>query len=142
MESKIKPHALLAFRILLAGLLAAHGWARLLSGGVEPFGVFLDAQGLPLGQAIAWAITLFEIVGTVIFASGRFVPLLSLVFSTIYTAGIILVHMSEGWFVVGLGRNGVEYSVLLVFSLLFVGLHHLSTDSGVLSQSEPKVTDI
>ena len=28
--------------------------------------------------------------------------------------GIILVHLREGWFVVGGGRNGVEYSVLLV----------------------------
>lgn len=141
MAPKTKQQAILAFRILLAGLLAAHGWARLLSGGVEPFGVFLSDQGFPLGSAIAWGITIFEIAGTVVADAGRFVPLLSLVFAAIYTVGIILVHMSEGWFVVGLGRNGVEYSVLLIFSLLFVGLHHLSTDSGIPPQSETKDTD-
>jgi putative oxidoreductase len=34
--------------------------------------------------------------------------------------GIILVHAKEGWFVVGAGRNGVEYSVLLI--AVFVAL--------------------
>ena len=39
-------------------------------------------------------------------------------------AGIVLVHAPEGWFVVGKGRNGVEFSVLLVVALLCVGLQH------------------
>jgi len=52
---------LLALRIVLAVIVAAHGWARLFGGGVAPFGDFLDAQGFPLGLGIAWFITLFEI---------------------------------------------------------------------------------
>jgi putative oxidoreductase len=32
--------------------------------------------------------------------------------------GILLVHRHDGWFVVGGGRNGVEYSVLLIAVLL------------------------
>ena len=35
----------------------------------------------------------------------------------ILTAGIAMVHAREGWFVVGGGRNGVEYSVLLIACL-------------------------
>ena len=31
--------------------------------------------------------------------------------------GIVLVHGPEGWFVVGMGRNGVEFSVLLLAAL-------------------------
>lgn len=34
--------------------------------------------------------------------------------------GIILVHRYDGWFVVGGGRNGMEYSVLLISSLFIV----------------------
>ncbi|MCC7142345.1 MAG: DoxX family protein [Candidatus Eisenbacteria bacterium] len=116
----------LALRILLAGLIAAHGWARLLAGGVAPFGGWLQSQGIPLGPVIAAAITAVEILGSVLFAAGRLVFPLSLGFAGIYIVGIILVHLPEGWFVVGLGRNGAEYSVLLVACLILVGLQHRS----------------
>lgn len=111
-------------RILLACFIAAHGWARLITGGVVPFGGWLESQGLPLGVAIAGAITAFEIVGTPLFAAGRLVFPLSLAYSAIYFVGIILVHLPAGWFVVGLGRNGAEYSVLLITCLLLVGIQH------------------
>ena len=121
--------AWLVLRLVLAGLIAAHGWARLLSGGVVPFGDWLAGQGLPLGFAIAAAVTAIEIVGTPLFAWGRFVAPLSLVYAAVYLVGIAMVHAKAGWFVVGLGRNGAEYSVLLIVCLLCVGLQHVGTAS-------------
>lgn len=112
-------------RVLLAGLIAAHGWARLLAGGVVPFGEWLGAQGIPYGFPIAVAITGFEIVGTLLLLLRRWVALSCLGFASIYTIGIVLVHAPAGWFVVGLGRNGAEYSVLLIACLLCVGLQHV-----------------
>lgn len=109
---------LLVQRLLLSGIIAAHGWARLLSDAVTPFGTWLDNQGLPFGLAIAYGVTALEIVGTPLLAAGRVTVSLCIVYAAIYTAGIILVHAPEGWFVVGLGRNGMEYSVLLVVCLL------------------------
>jgi len=121
---------LIFFRLLLCGIIAAHGWARLLADGVFPFGGFLDAQGIPGGVVIAWSITLLEIVGSIVMAFGsRFTPHLCAVYAGIYATGIVLVHMQEGWFVVGLGRNGMEYSVLLIASLLLVGYNHLSLEA-------------
>ena len=38
--------------------------------------------------------------------------------------GIALVHAPSGWFVVGLGRNGMEYSVLLIVCLVAVRASH------------------
>ncbi|MFO7338968.1 MAG: DoxX family protein [Lysobacteraceae bacterium] len=111
-------------RIVLALLIAAHGWARLFADAVVPFGQWLDGRGLPAGPVIAWAVTGYEIAGSALFAVGRFVFPLSLGFAAIYLAGLVLVHLPEGWFVVGLGRNGMEYGVLLVVALLCVGLHH------------------
>jgi putative oxidoreductase len=123
----------LALRTLLAGLIAAHGWARLLAGGVVPFGAWLDGLGFPCGVAIAAAITALEIVGTLLLVAGRFVFPLTLLYSAIYAMGVVLVHAPAGWFVVGLGRNGAEYSVLLIACLLCVGMQHYpkrSTQAG------------
>lgn len=123
------PVAIIIFRILVAGLLMAHGWARLLADAVLPFGGYLDGLGFPFGYVIAWTITLLEIVGTVLVMFGsRYTPYLCAVFIGIYAFGIVLVHASEGWFVVGLGRNGMEYSVLLIASLLLIGYFHLPED--------------
>ncbi len=117
--------AWVVLRATLAGLVAAHGWSRLLTGGIEPFGSWLDSQGLPLGLAIAITITAVEIVGTPLLAWGKLVLPLTLGYSAIYAVGIAMVHAPAGWFVVGAGRNGAEYSVLLIVALLCVGLQHL-----------------
>lgn len=111
-------------RLLLAGFIAAHGWARLLSGGVIPFGGWLETQGFPSGVWIAGSITAFEILATPLYAVGIRVLPLSAAFSAIYLVGIWLVHLPAGWFVVGLGRNGAEYSVLLITCLMLVGIQH------------------
>jgi putative oxidoreductase len=130
----LSPHARsrvgwLVLRLVLAGLVAAHGWARLIAGGVEPFGAWLTSQGLPGGPLIAWGVTAIEILGTPLLAAGRLVFPLSLVYAAIYSVGIAMVHAKAGWFVVGLGRNGAEYSVLLIVALLCVGLQHAPTKS-------------
>jgi len=111
-------------RLTLAGLLAAHGWARLLGNGIEPFGAWLNDQGFMIGHAIAWSVTIYEIAGTALLAAKWHVFPLAVGFSLIYLAGLFLVHLPSGWFVVGLGRNGMEYGVLLIVALLCVGLHH------------------
>lgn len=117
--------ALITLRVLLSGLIAAHGWARWLADAVAPFGAWLDAQGIPFGLGIAYAITAIEILGTPLLALGRGAFYLGLLYAGIYAAGIVLVHAPEGWFVVGLGRNGMEYGVLLVACLSAVAYLHL-----------------
>lgn len=118
-----------ALRLVVSGLIAAHGWARWLSGGVEPFGGWLDSQGIPFGIVIATGITVLEIVGTPLLALGRFTTWLCITYAAIYVAGIVLVHAPAGWFVVGLGRNGMEYSVLLIACLLGLAWQSRAADS-------------
>lgn len=110
--------ALAFIRIALATLLFVHGVARVWVDGVTPFGGFLEGQGFPFGIAIAWFVTVFELVAAPVFAAGRWVTPIALVFAAIYACGIWLVHAPAGWFVVGLGRNGAEYSVLILVCLL------------------------
>ena len=108
------------FRIIVAIFLLIHGITRMVHGTVGGFGDFLDSQGFPLGTYLAWGITLFEIIGAILLVLGYFVSWISLVFALELTMGIILVHASNGWFVVGGGTGGMEYSVLLIASFLLI----------------------
>jgi putative oxidoreductase len=106
--------ALMFLRITVAVLMMIHGVARIYFGIVDDFGEFLTLKNLPLGFYLAWAITMFEIVGSVLLAIGRYVAPLAVIFAVHLLCGILLVHLKEGWFVVGPGKNGAEYSVLLI----------------------------
>jgi len=107
-------------RVTVALLLVVHGLARISLGIVDEFGVFLGGVGLPFGSVLAWGATGFEIVGGVTLAVGRAVRPISALLCLELAAGIVLVHWPAGWFVVGAGRNGMEYSVLLIACLLAV----------------------
>jgi len=63
----------------------------------------------------------------VLLAVGRWVFPVTVLLVLIYAMGIVLVHAPSGWFVVGAGRNGAEYSVLLIACLLCVGIQHAPT---------------
>ena len=106
----------------LAVLIFIHGAHRLYHGGVTPFGGFLDSQGFPFGLALAWGITIYELVGPVLLAVRRLVMPIALISAVQYATGIWLVHWQHGWFVVGSGRNGMEFSVLLILSLVVLAL--------------------
>ena len=81
-------------------------------------------------------------MGTVLVVFGSWLtPYLCMVYALIYLAGIILVHAAEGWFVVGLGRNGMEYSVLLIGCLVLVGHAHLSAEQRAKFGFARKITD-
>ena len=115
----------LALAILRAGtalLLIIHGIARAWLGIVDDFGVVLGAWGFPAGLTLAWTITIVEIVGGTLLAAGMFVLPLCAWFAFQLLMGIYLIHGRVGWFVVGAGRNGVEYSVLLMLCLIVIAM--------------------
>jgi putative oxidoreductase len=112
--------ALAAIRIGVALLIFIHGAARVAAGGVVPFGGCLEGQGFPVGIAWAWGVTGYELVAPALIIVRRWVSLLCLGHVGILALGMVMVHLPNGWFVVGLGRNGVEYSVLLILCLLAI----------------------
>jgi putative oxidoreductase len=116
--------ALIFLRIIVALLMLIHGIARIYFGIVDDFGEFLTLNNFPLGFYLAWAITSFEIVGSVLLAIGRYVAPLAIIFAVHLLCGILLVHLKEGWFVVGAGKNGAEYSVLLIAVFITLAVSH------------------
>ena len=115
-----KTTALVFIRVVLAAVMFIHGAVRISDGTVGGFGEFLGSQGFPLGFYLAWGITLFELVGSVLLAVGFYAWIIALIFAVLLAVGIALVHYKEGWFVVGHGRNGMEFSAVLIASLLAV----------------------
>lgn len=113
---------LFCFRLLLALLIGVHGWYRLASDGSPVFGDWLHGRGIPLAHAVAWGITFGEIAGSACLAIGVCVRPFALLFIAIYATGVAMIHAAEGWFVVGAGRNGMEYSLLLIGGLALVAL--------------------
>jgi len=112
--------ALKLLRLCTGLLLAAHGCIRLYAGTVNGFGEFLNSKGFMIGPAIAWFLTIFEIAGGLLMAAGILKKWIAAVFMIELIMGIILVHATNGWFVVGYQSGGVEYSVLLIASLLLI----------------------
>lgn len=107
-------------RIVVALLIFIHGAARLWAGGVVPFGAWLDSIGFPVGIVFAGGVTAYELIAPLFILARRFVTLACIGHIAILFLGMILVHLPAGWFVVGLGRNGMEYSVLLIAALAAV----------------------
>ena len=117
-------YAVVFLRIVVALIMLIHGVGRIYLGIVDGFGEFLTLSGFPLGFYLAWAITIFEIVGSVSIALGFYVAPLAIIFAAHLLCGIYLVHLKDGWFVVGAGRNGMEFSVLLVASFITLAISH------------------
>lgn len=118
------PRPLVLLRATVAILLGIHGVFRAVTGGAWHFGTYLAEAGIPLGVAVAWGITIFEIIAAGLLAAGKFVRFVVPGYAFILTGGIVMVHGREGWFVVGGGRNGVEYSVLLLVCLAVLFMTH------------------
>lgn len=110
--------ALDVVRIATAILILIHGVYRATGEGhVAGFGGWLETQGFPQGVYWAWAVTIYELIAPLFILARRFVSFAALGHISILALGAYLVHLPEGWFVVGGGRNGMEYSVLLILCL-------------------------
>jgi putative oxidoreductase len=111
-------------RVVVALLLLVHGVMRVRLGVVDDFGGFLSLNQIPLGNILAWTITVVEIAGGLILILGYWVVWLCGWFIIQLIVGVFLVHAKDGWFVVGAGRNGMEYSVMLIAALISIALTH------------------
>lgn len=109
-------------QISIAVILLTHAIPGMFDGGINAFGeFFLNAIGFaPFGVAIAWAVKLSHAICAIALVANRFVKLASIITIFVLIMGIVLVHFKEGWFVVGGGRNGIEYNVLMIMVLIAI----------------------
>lgn len=109
-------------RISVAIILLTHSIFGMFNNGINDFGnLYLNQIGFaPLGVAIAWSIKLSHVIAAILLILNRYIKLASIVTIFVLIMGIIMVHFKDGWFVVGGGRNGVEYNFLLICVLIAI----------------------
>ncbi len=109
-------------RLAVSIILLAHSIPGIFDNSIHDFGdLYLNQAGFaPLGVPIAWAIKLSHILAAICFMLDKYVKWAGIATIVVLIAGIIMVHFQEGWYVVGGGRNGVEFNFLLIFALLTI----------------------
>lgn len=115
-------HHTFLLRFAVAVIFFMHSFFTIVEGSVNDFGrLYLDTMGFaPIGLYLAWAIKLTHLVSVPLLLLNKFLKPVVLANLFILIVGIFMVHWKEGWFVVGGGRNGVEFNFLLIFVLLTI----------------------
>lgn len=130
----LKPNPSIAILRMLMGLIfMIHAAARIYLNTFSGFGDFLESKGFPGGFYLAWAITLFELIGGVAMFFRFFVRIFCVGEILILLTGIVLVHWQNGWFVVGMTLGGIEYSVVLIIILLSIIVAESKTSDAISS---------
>jgi len=117
---KIFKHNFL-LRFALATIFLSHSLHGIFpKNHVNDFGnLFLNQIGFaPFGVFIAWTTVISQIITSLLLLANKCTRAASAINILILISGIITVHFTEGWFVVGAGRNGMEFSFVLIFMLL------------------------
>lgn len=109
-------------RVAVAVILFMHSIPGMFNNGIHDFGaLYLNQVGFsPVGIPLAWAIKLSHIVCAVCLLFDRFIKWPAIITIVIFVVGIFMVHLKEGWYVVGGGRNGVEFNFLLIVVLITI----------------------
>ena len=107
-------------RIVVSIVFFMHSVPGMFNGGISDFGKnYLDPIGFaPIGLFMAWAIKLIHVFGILSLLLNRWLWISIPLNIVILIAGIGMVHLQNGWFVVGGGSNGIEFNVLLIAALV------------------------
>lgn len=105
-------------RLVLCGIIFTHGSYRFYEGSLPILGEILESHGFPFGLALAYCVNIAETFGSILLAMRILVWPICAILSLIYFTGIMLFHRHAGFFVVGPGQGGWEYSALLISCLL------------------------
>jgi len=108
-------------RLGVSVILLSHSLHGIFTGNdVNDFGnFFLNKIGFyPFGVFIAWGVVISQIITSLLLIANKGVKISCIINIIILIFGIKTVHFSEGWYVVGAGRNGMEFSFILIVVLI------------------------
>jgi putative oxidoreductase len=125
--------------MVVAFILSTHPiYALLHTVNIHGFGRFLESHYAPFGEALAWAVILFQMVCSLALAARRFVVPACIGNILVLVVGIALVHAPK-WRTVGLPdgdhQPGAEFSVLLIACLLAILWAHRRKSTEELAPS-------
>ena len=130
-ERLFKPtYSIAALRMMMGIVFILHAGVRVYNNTLPGFGDFLEDKGFPFGFYLAWAVTLFELVGGVLMFLRYFVRIFCVGEMIILITGIVIVHSENGWTIIERSLNGIEYSLVLITILtaIFIAERKASRD--------------
>jgi putative oxidoreductase len=65
-------------------------------------------------------VVLLQVFTSILLLVNKYTIIAAIINIAILLAGIITFHFKEGWFIVGGGRNGMEFSFVLIIVLLAI----------------------
>lgn len=105
-----------------------HAVPGMWNGGIQHFGTYLDQKGFaPLGLWVAWMVKLSHLAAAVCLLLNRWLLWACLITMLLLGIGLLMVHLPHGWFVVGGGHDGVEYTLLVIAALWAILQPNLKT---------------
>jgi len=108
-------------RVTIAVIIGVHSVRGLLHpADVNDFGEAFSQWGFPAGALWAWALVIGQFASDVALLFKRLIIPACICHAIILISGIFIIHAKAGWFVVGEGRNGAEFSVLLLACLFAI----------------------
>lgn len=109
-------------RIAVSIILIMHSIPGMFNNGIHDFGdLYLNQNGFaPLGIPVAWTIKLSHVGAVYCLIVDKYLKWAVWITIFILVVGIFMVHLPDGWYVVGGGRNGIEFNFLLIAALLTI----------------------
>lgn len=110
-------------RLGVSVIFLSHSLHGIFTGNdVNDFGnLFLNKIGFaPLGVCIAWGVVISQVVTSLLLIVNKVLKISCIINIIILIFGIIIVHFAEGWYVVGAGRNGMEFNFILIIVLFTI----------------------
>lgn len=119
LKMKFNQHFLI-LKLALIAIFVMHAIPGMVNGDVSKFGtLYLDQVGFaPLGLYLAWLVKLSHVGLCISLVTGKYLRIMGWITISVLIVGIYMVHLPDGWYVVGGGRNGIEFNVLLIAVLL------------------------
>lgn len=114
---------LAVLRIVVGIIFIAHGWPKL-AGGMEGTAGSFASLGIPAPTLAAWFIALLETFGGLLLVVGYLVTPVAALLAAHMLTGIFLVHIPNGFYVIGPGSGGYEFNLLVIaaaLALIFAG---------------------
>jgi len=113
--------ALLLLRVMLGGMIAAHGLNKIFGGGkIAGTAAWFDSIGMRPGKPNAWAAALTEIGSGLLLIVGFLTPLACAGLTALMVVAIITVHRKNGFFVFNPGQ-GIEYCLVVAVTAIALG---------------------
>jgi putative oxidoreductase len=126
-------------KLVVCAIIFTHGAHRYLHGEIAPLGNALAEFGFPFPQAQAQLVNLAETGGVLLIALGVLVRTMCAVLILIFATGIALIHWQLGFFIIGPGEGGWEFSALLIACFAAVALDYWPNGERAASAFEPEL---